>query len=713
MDKAAVVAEFNEFDNGDGLLAYTDGGVGENGVAGWGFVIYDRSGVTLHEQYGQVETDVHSDKWLGARKKTNNTGELTAAAEMMIWYNIWGHQLSQGGLEWRFDSMLTAQTVIGSQVAKENLELIDTVKCLFRGGVATELTARHVFSHTGVCVGNATADLLADHGQKGRTSRVGRYAHYALKGQQQVAWAKHFAETEGDAEWEKAAKTTTPLEQDFKEVVECIISAAESIPKVKAAKEVERLYKTAEIERIQRERAETGMAKLKRKERRRLDQRLTRACAKLYQDEFDEKVDRLDDVMKKNDSRSMGRIVKSLSGKRRATRKSPEYRMKVKEDGSLAKDGIFTCLGEKMANWCVFMTDRFADKKVEVPAWVVDSNQRDERTDQRCSRFTRVEFERCVALAKLGKAVGADEVPAEAVKWSDTVKDEVWAFLVKVWEQETVPASVVQGVFVMLHKKGSVNDLWNYRPVCLLSHIFKILSALILLKMNEYIAKVLPGSQCGFRAGMGYRDCTTTLREMVDRAHRLGGKITVMIVLMDLKDAFSTVVHSFLMAALKFADVPAKLRRLIECIYKVATGRVREKGADGVDVFSEPFNIDRGILQGDIMSPILFILGFAIIFMAVKFQKEGMKMSEKLCVENLEYADDAAFVFQMAVKLLEEEEAETVKPAGNLFPKPKGRVPKGSNGLPKRWDGVMGKWESGSWGRRCQRRPQMTSCRSW
>ena len=57
----------------------------------------------------------------------------------------------------------------------------------------------------------------------------------------------------------------------------------------------------------------------------------------------------------------------------------------------------------------------------------------------------------------------------------------------KVWAKETVPEEFVLGLMVMVHKKGDTNDLMNYRPICLLSHAYNIMSTLILKRMSADI----------------------------------------------------------------------------------------------------------------------------------------------------------------------------------------------------------------------------------
>ena len=194
---------------------------------------------------------------------------------------------------------------------------------------------------------------------------------------------------------------------------------------------------------------------------------------------------------------------------------------------------------------------------------------------------------------------------------------------------------------------------------------------------------------------MGYSDCTTVLRTMMDVAHRLGEKMVTVITFLDLKDAFSTIGHDFLQQALKYADVPAKLQRLIIQIYKTATGKVRATNAKGEYEYSRSFEIKRGILQGDIMSPVLFVLGFAMIFVLVKNQNSsgtGVKLSEKLTVGNLEYADDAALANVATIE--KEKMVAPLKMLGNKT-RPQGAAPRAVTELERRdfderklWNGV-------------------------
>ena len=51
-----------------------------------------------------------------------------------------------------------------------------------------------------------------------------------------------------------------------------------------------------------------------------------------------------------------------------------------------------------------------------------------------------------------------------------------------------------------------------------------------------------------------------------------------------------------------------KNRAIFRAIYEATTGIAIVRGVDGATIYSEAFNVGRGVIQGDIMSPVLFIL---------------------------------------------------------------------------------------------------------
>ena len=116
----------------------------------------------------------------------------------------------------------------------------------------------------------------------------------------------------------------------------------------------------------------------------------------------------------------------------------------------------------------------------------------------------------------------------------------------------------------------------------------------------------------------------------------------------DYSAAFDTESQLFLDSALAEARVSTKVRRIVQAIiFSAATGVVRIKQQDGEIAFSESFNIERGLLQGDIFSPVCFIAGLDRIFRLHDQVNPGMTVGTGAYTVRMwkfEYADDAALI---------------------------------------------------------------------
>ena len=67
--------------------------------------------------------------------------------------------------------------------------------------------------------------------------------------------------------------------------------------------------------------------------------------------------------------------------------------------------------------------------------------------------------------------------------------------------------------------------------------------------------------------------------------------------------------HKFLDRSLARAGASRKTRAMFRAIYKATEGMTRVRGLNGQHIYSETFKVRRGVIQGDIISPIFFIRG--------------------------------------------------------------------------------------------------------
>ena len=305
---------------------------------------------------------------------------------------------------------------------------------------------------------------------------------------------------------------------------------------------------------------------------------------------------------------------------------------------------------EELANvWENFLQKKFSptdlERQREEYAKLPDCNEED--------KLRRKEFDEAVAHMQNGKATGADGVPAEVYKNSKVANELLFKFLQKVWDKEHVPTELVVGIFVMIFKKGQKDNCANYRCICLLNHAYKILSVVLMRRLVMECDHFLSEWQAGFRAGRGCRDNILLLRLLYD--YIIKGKKKCVVTFIDYKAAFDSVSHKFIDMVLTRAGASRKCRAIFRAIYDASKGIVRVNGILGQKVYSNAFNIGRGVVQGDIVSPLLFILALDQLIQCYDKSGNGVKCGDELTYRVLGYADDAAmtedFIEEMTARL--------------------------------------------------------------
>ena len=307
------------------------------------------------------------------------------------------------------------------------------------------------------------------------------------------------------------------------------------------------------------------------------------------------------------------------------------------------KDGkILTTEEERLAVFKAFYEVKFASAPsistdiVSTPIDILPG--RDEPPEINLLAPTLKEVEMAVKCLSNEKSTGIDEIPIELFKASPEAIKELHNLITSLWEKEAFPDDWYQELFVNIYKnKGNKNDPANYRPICLLSHAYKAFAIIVLERIRDTVDVRIKEGQEGFRSGRGCRDNLFVLRAAINYA--LKKKINAEIVFIDFTQAFDTVSHDFLQIALRDHGIPGKLCKLIEVIYSNAIGRIKAAGG----YKSEPFPISRGVLQGCILSPILFVLCLNSVWKRTS-PGQGWQILPDWLLDELSYADDIGMI---------------------------------------------------------------------
>lgn len=191
------------------------------------------------------------------------------------------------------------------------------------------------------------------------------------------------------------------------------------------------------------------------------------------------------------------------------------------------------------------------------------------------------------------------------------------------------------------YKKGEKEDPDNYRGIALVNHITKIFTNLISERLYSWAEScgLLPEGQAGFRHERGCMDNIYALTE-ANHAQLRRDKGSVFVTFVDFRRAFDSMNHHKLRDKLFSLGVSAKIVRILEGLYE--NERVSVKTPEGL---TDEVQVTEGVLQGEILSPLLFIL--YISDMETFFRDKGaygVSINNKTDILMLLYADDLAIL---------------------------------------------------------------------
>ena len=209
----------------------------------------------------------------------------------------------------------------------------------------------------------------------------------------------------------------------------------------------------------------------------------------------------------------------------------------------------------------------------------------------------------------------------------------------------TIPEAWKKAVTILIYKKGDPKLPENFRPITLEPVTLKIFTSLIrdqlfeFLLNNKYIETYF---QKGFTPKMsGTFEHIAEMENIINQS-RLKQR-SLVITLIDLRNAFGTVNHNLIQSVLKYHHIPDNIAGIIANLY----------GAFHISILTENFNtrfikVENGVLQGDCLSPLLFnmiINTFIQSLKQEKYQTFGARVLEGFGPRNwFQFADDAAAV---------------------------------------------------------------------
>ena len=209
------------------------------------------------------------------------------------------------------------------------------------------------------------------------------------------------------------------------------------------------------------------------------------------------------------------------------------------------------------------------------------------------------EFEASIKKLDCSKAPGEDNITGGVLQdgREAVVNLLTWLFN-KCLHLCQVPKAWQNVVRILLHKKGNMSDIKNYRPISLLPIIYKVFSCILLQQILLTLDFHQPREQADFRAGFSMIDHLHIVNQIQEKA--CDYNIPLCFAFVDYDKAFNSIKFEPIFHALKNHGVDKDYLNIIKHLYHEATSVIH------LHTDRKKFRLQRGVRQGDNISPRLF-----------------------------------------------------------------------------------------------------------
>ena len=212
------------------------------------------------------------------------------------------------------------------------------------------------------------------------------------------------------------------------------------------------------------------------------------------------------------------------------------------------------------------------------------------------------------------------------------------------------------GVITLLPKgQKDKKTLKNWRPITLLSTLYKIISGVIGNRFKKFLPQVIDLGQKGFVDGRYMGEVTRLLYDTIHDAYSTKGKKGI-IMSIDFEKAFDSVSFSFMEKVIETAGFPKIMQTWVKILLKGFKSHINHAGN-----LLRLIDLGRGARQGDPIASILFVLSIEILLIAIRsnpkiepYVLQMSVLSKPITTKVGAYADDVTIIMPRSERSMKE-----------------------------------------------------------